>query len=440
MGRRLEVWCSGEHAGTLCESDEGLRFAYSPNWVQARRHPLSQSLPVGAQLEPGPVAAFFGGLLPEGRPREVVARRLGLSVSNDFALLEAIGGECAGAVRFLPPEAGASLSDAGTVLWLSEDELAQLIKDLPANPMHADADGEFRLSLAGAQDKLPVVVDGPNVGLTKGDRPSTHILKTPIDRLPDTVANEAFCLALGRRLGIETAQGEVRYANDQECLLVARYDRTADEVPRRLHQEDMCQALGVASEHKYQAEGGPSLANVADVLRSATIVPAVALLALLDSIALSFIVGNHDAHAKNFSLLYAPDRVMLAPAYDVLSTIAYADVRGMSRKTAMKIGGEYRPKYVRRRHLERLCVELGLAVPPTLRRLSRLAGDAPKAAREVLEQMVRDGTAAPINDRIVALVDERSAMLVEMTGPGSRPRTQTDVSETDEGPRPDRQP
>lgn len=421
MGRRLDVWCSDEHAGTLSDADDGLRFAYSPRWVQTRRHPLSQSLPVGPELDSAPVAAFFGGLLPEGRPREVVARRLGLSMGNDFSLLEAIGGECAGAVRFLTPE-GAPASDAGTVLWLSEEELAQLIRDLPANPMHADADGEFRLSLAGAQDKLPVVVDGPHVGLTKGDRPSTHILKTPIDRLDDTVANEAFCLALGRGLSIETARAEVRYADDQECLLVARYDRTAEQVPRRLHQEDMCQALGVASDHKYQAEGGPSLAEVADVLRSATTVPAVALLALLDLIALSFIVGNHDAHAKNFSLLYAPDRVRFAPAYDVLSTIAYASVRGMSRKMAMKIGGEYRPHYVRRRHVERLCAELGLAVPPTLRRLHRLARLAPEAAREVREQMVRDGSAARVIDRVVGVVDERSAMLAETTDPESSAR------------------
>ena len=417
MTATLEVLCFGECAGVLADERGGLRFAYDPAWVAAGRPPLSQSLPLDGDPGPAVVHAYFGGLLPEGEPRRLLARRLGVSERNDFALLGAIGGDCAGAITLAPP--GAAPGDGGEtdIEWLDDAQLAELIATLPDHPMLADEDGEVRLSLAGAQDKLPVVADAAGrVGLTKGRTPSTHILKMPIARFPGTVVNEAFCLAFGYRLGVPTVEAWPRRAGEHAYLLVQRYDRVRqpDGTYARLHQEDFCQALGIPSERKYEVEGGPSLADCFALVRRATSVPAKHTLVLLDAVALNFLVGNHDAHGKNFSLLRSRDRTRLAPFYDVLSTVAYP---GLARKAAMAIGGERRPDYVRRRHLDRLCEAAGLGGAAVRRRLLAMAGEAPTAAREVRAALAQDGWDHSILDRVIAIVDRRAAQLTSIAGP-----------------------
>ena len=175
---------------------------------------------------------------------------------------------------------------------------------------------------------------------------------------------------VGRQLGVNVVDASAQRVAGQEFLLVKRYDRheTNDGIVR-LHQEDFCQALAVPTARKYQAEGGPSLADCFALVRRATAVPATEVIKLLDDVALNFIVGNNDAHGKNFSLLYLPEsrQTVLAPAYDVLSTFAYRRPHNLTRKMAMSIGGEYRPEYVRARHLDRMLDEAGLgaaAAPP----------------------------------------------------------------------------
>ena len=415
----LEVWCFGERAGLLTDAAGGLDFAYHAEWIASGRPPLSQSLPLHGEFLSAAVRAFFAGLLPEGEPRRQLARDLGISERNDFALLQALGGDCPGAVSLHPqgnePE---PLGRGEDVEWLDDDGLAGLIAELPTRPMLAETDGEIRLSLAGAQDKLPVVVstDG-RVGVTSGRTPSTHILKTPITRLDGTVANEAFCLRLGKVLGVPVVEAEPRRAGHTECLLVERYDReTAGGETRRLHQEDFCQALGVEPERKYQAEGGPGLTECFDLVKRATTAPARPTLAMLDAVAFNFVVGNNDAHGKNFSLLYGPDAVTLAPFYDILSTVAYNRVHNLTRKTAMKVGGEYRPDRLRDRHWDRFFDEAGLGPGPSRRRLRQLSSAAPSAAREVERQMKSEGWMDDVLRRIVETVEDRADRLSEMLG------------------------
>lgn len=423
MGARtLDVWCFDEHAGVLVDGPTGLEFAYGHTWLAADRPPLSQSLPLNGSYDSNSVAAFFGGLLPEGTPRGVLARNLGVSAGNDFGLLEALGGDTAGAISLLSP-ADRPEPVEDEVEWLDEPDLMALVDELPNRPMHADEDGEYRLSLAGAQDKLPVVVgeDG-RIGLTKGRTPSTHILKAAIVHLDGTVLNEALCLAIGRLLGIETAAAVPWRVAGRDFLLVERYDRVrTGRGTRRSHQEDFCQAMGIPARRKYQSEGGPGLADCFALLQRATAVPAREAVKLVDCVALSFLVGNHDAHGKNYSLLYRHDSpaAMLSPAYDVLSTVAYEQMRPMSRKMAMSIGGEYRPDYVRARHLDRLLGEAGLGVAAARRRLRGVAESAPAAARNAHEAMVADGWEAPVLARIVEVVDRRASLLIELTTPTS---------------------
>ena len=223
--RTLEVWCFEARAGVLSDEPSGLAFIYAESWRAGGRPRLSHSLPLDGSYRTAAVGAFFGGLLPEGAPRERAARNLGVSAGNDFALLAALGGDMAGAISLLAP--GERPVPVGhDVQWLAERELATLIDELPSRPLHADEDGEYRLSLAGAQDKLPVVLgaDG-RIGLTKGRTPSTHILKTPIADHDGTIANEALCPTIGQILGIETVRTSPRRAAGREFLLVERYDR-----------------------------------------------------------------------------------------------------------------------------------------------------------------------------------------------------------------------
>jgi serine/threonine-protein kinase HipA len=419
----LDVLCFGERAGVLADEPDGPRFTYDPAWVAASRPPLSQALPLTGSPLPGAVHAFFGGLLPEGEPRRLLARRLGVSERNDFALLAAIGGDTAGAITLAPPDAVPPRPSGSDVKWLDEVQLAELIATLPDRPMLADEDGEIRLSLAGAQDKLPVVVDADGrVGITSGRTPSTHILKMPIARFSGTVVNEAFCLAFGYRLGVPTVDALPRRAGGTPYLLVRRYDRgpfAADGRVGRLHQEDFCQALAIPSERKYEVEGGPSLVDCFALVRRATTVPAKHTLVLLDAVGLNFLVGNHDAHGKNFSLLRFPDRTELAPFYDVLSTVAYP---GLARKAAMAIGGERRPDYVRRRHLDRLCEAAGLGGAAVRRRLLAMAREAPDAARTVRAALAEEGWDDPVLDTVLAVIDRRAAQLTAIAAPRSANR------------------
>ncbi|MEV4419286.1 type II toxin-antitoxin system HipA family toxin [Patulibacter sp. NPDC049589] len=415
------VRCFGRVAGTVRPDGGRIRFDYDAEWIAGNQPPLSHSLPLDGDFGVEQSTAFFGGLLPEGAPRSLLARRLGTSPANDYALLTALGGDTAGAISVDPGGAPATGEAGDDVEWLTDDGVAVLIDGLPTRPMHADQDGEWRLSLAGAQDKLPVVVaqDG-TIGLTRGRTPSTHILKTPIARLDDTVANEAFCLRLGgaldasRRSGFRTVHARPIDVLGREALLVRRYDRALrDGTMIRLHQEDLCQALGIPTAQKYESDGGPGVTACVDVLRAAGDGPSVPF--FVDHLTLSFLVGNHDAHGKNFSLLYREGvrRAALAPAYDVLSTVAYHRTHDLTRKMAMQIGGEYRPEYLAYRHLQRMCVDAGLGFGPTRSRIAALAQRAPRIADRVREEITDEGRHRPVLDRICEVVRERSRLLLE---------------------------
>jgi serine/threonine-protein kinase HipA len=414
--RELHVWCFGQRAGRLTD-DGHLRFAYDPQWVADGRPALSQSLPLDGTFDDATAAAFFEGLLPEGQLRDILARRFGVSATNPFSLLEEIGGDCAGAITLLPPGAVPSTDDR--VRWLTDRELADIVIELPRRPMLADPDDhDLRLSLAGAQDKLPVVVRDGRVGLPVGGTPSTHILKTPIPGLPATVINEALWPLVGERLGIDCAPSHAHRTDDTEVLLVERYDRSVaeDGTVTRLHQEDFCQTLGIDSAHKYEREGGPGLRDCFALLRRASRAPGRELPKLIDAWALSFLAANHDAHGKNYSLLYGPNGVGLAPVYDVLNTLDYRGVKLMDRKMAMSVGGENRPDYVRRRHLERMLADAGLGVAPALRRLRSLAERAPGAVADARRELVARAWDDAQLDKLVARTEGRaSALLAETT-------------------------
>ena len=363
--KRLQVLLQGEPVGILEQTPSGrIEFRYADAWLQKEgAHPLSQSLPLEARVfDERECVGFFGGLLPEEHNREIIARNLGISAQNDFAMLREIGGECAGAVSLIEVDAPV-LPGAQDYQFITEDELVALLAQLPQRPLLTGQD-EVRLSLAGAQNKVALYKSERGFALPLHESPSTHILKPEIEGFPNLVENEAYCLRLAAACGLPSASAEPAQFGSHRCLLVQRYDRSvnADGNIQRLHQEDFCQALGVPSRVKYQNEGGPSLSDCFDLLRRAASSPGRDLIRLFNAVVLNYLVGNNDAHAKNFSLLYRFEGnrriVELALLYDLVSTASYSE---LSPKMAMKIGDQYLPDKLRQSDWERFWESIGFS-------------------------------------------------------------------------------
>lgn len=411
MKHALAVWLSGEHVGLLVLDRGQLGFTYAQPWLTSgAARPLSCSLPLRAQaFSDQECRPFFAGLLPEGEMRRALAQQLQISLGNDFMMLDRIGGECAGAVTFLQlGEQPGSESQPPSVDWLDDEQLSVLINDMRGRPMMAGVDG-VRLSLAGAQDKIPVVVEGDRVGIPKYGMPSTHILKPRIKQVTDSVINECFCLDLARALRIPTSQAHIGYVGSDSYLLVRRYDREAFEgKTRRLHQEDFCQALGVSTDIKYQSEGGPSFADCFQLVRQATRPSAMHLLNLARYAIFTNLVGNHDAHGKNYSLLYTAAGAVLAPLYDVLSTTIYPE---LTEKMAMKIGSKYRFTDVHGRHWQAFAEESGLGVAGVRRMLVEMASTITDVAEQLAASEPYQGNATIA--QIVGVIMKRSRLTVE---------------------------
>ncbi|WP_159915768.1 type II toxin-antitoxin system HipA family toxin [Pantoea sp. 18069] len=413
MAHELGVWLFADRVGTLALVDGRLNFCYAPDWLlQPDAVALSISLPLQAPpFDDRQTRPFFAGLLPEGQMRRLIAQQFQVSGQNDFALLDHIGGECAGAVTFL--ETGQALpvpTRNHDVQWLSDEEVAAILDELPRRPMLAGKDG-LRLSLAGAQDKLPVVFDGARIGLPLNGTPSSHILKPAIHAVEDSVTNEGFCMALAEAMQLKPAKSEVHAVLGRPFLLVARYDRVVDAPGhrQRLHQEDFCQALGVVPEMKYQNEGGPDLAQCFDLVRRATRPSAPQILRLFDSVIFNALIGNHDAHAKNFSLLYAGKAPVLAPFYDMLSTAVYPT---LTPKMAMKIGSKYKFSEVQARHWEQFAESVGLSKAQSKRRILELAKSLPPTANGLRSAPGLGFAGNAVVERIMALIEQRCALTI----------------------------
>lgn len=372
MPRSLHVCWNSSLVGELTQDGARLSFRYDE--VYRSTHgalPLSRHLPLGDLVfDDSATRAFFANLLPEGDIRRQVARQLGVSAENVFALLEGIGGDCAGAVSILHHDdiRGAT----GHYRPISLESLALELANLPAHPFLAGDEG-VRLSLAGAQNKLPLYVEDGNYFVPEGNHASSHILKTAIPQLENTVVNEAFCMNLAQKVGMPVPVAQVVEIGGQQVYMVERYDRKriAHGEIERLHQEDFCQALGIIPEMKYEQEGGPGFVDCFRLVEEWSDEPILDSLSLLKWALFNFLIGNADSHAKNLSFLYAGGMVRLAPFYDLLSTAVYERV---SNKFAMKMGGQKDPRYLMATHLDRFAAEAGIEFRTVRAQLLELCG------------------------------------------------------------------
>ncbi len=353
---RLGVYFEGQSVGTVAVDGNGrFTFEYAKGWASAKNaFAISRSLPLDGRTGQADAGhSFFSNLLPEGHIRELVAKQLGVSHGNDFALLDALGGECAGAlvISRSPPN-----SKAHSYQPINEKEMSNRASRGLAFAETSGVDG-IRLSLAGAQDKLPVKVDGSTLLLPLGDSPSTHILKFANPNYSGFPENELFITRLAGLCDLPAVRADLHAIEKNRHLLVKRYDRVvdADGTIHRLHQEDFCQALGVAPTRKYEQEGGPRFDQCFGVVDDASVEPALDTRALLRWLVFNLIVGNADGHAKNLSLLLGPSGARLAPFYDLLCTAIY---RKVETRLAMGIYGNADPGQISGKHWRGLAASI----------------------------------------------------------------------------------
>lgn len=412
MKHEAFVLIGGRMAARIGQRTDGAYvLRYEDAWRDAPdAFPLSLSLPL-ALREHGDarVRAYLANLLPDSDAiLNAWARRYHVSASNPLALLTHVGEECPGALQIVPPERAEELADGGgladEVEWLTEAEVAERLARVRAEPAAGREPGDpGQFSLAGAQPKVALLLDGGRWGVPSGRTPTTHILKPPAQRTLDGLAeNEHVCLRLAAALRLPAARSRVLRFGGQTAIVVERYDRVRIGGSLvRLHQEDFCQALGVGPQNKYEADGGPRAADMINLVQQRSVDPDADAATMVGALALNWVIGGTDAHAKNYSHLMQPGGLIrLAPLYDLISLLPYAESRGPRVKLAMKVGGEYRMRYIGRRNWERLAAGTGIDPDEMVSLVREVVEQAPEALSEVRRVEEEHGVAHPVLARM----------------------------------------
>ncbi len=431
--KTLSVRLYGKPIGLLEQTPTGkMQFSYLPEAILSEEgRVLSLGMPLRAEpYDEVRTEAYFGGLLPESEmARKAIGKRHGVSHHNSFALLRAIGYDCAGAVSLHAPSEsvensedsenttlGQSFPLSGKVL--AEESLYLHIQELPQKPLFLGVEG-LRLSLAGAQDKAAICLVDNEIALSQDGCPTTHILKPVIQGFDGIVHNEYVCLKLAKHVGLKVPNVEIRWAKDLPYLLIERYDRVIERVSQganrenrvqRIHQEDFCQALGIISADKYQKEGGPDFKACFDLLRQ-TAQPVKDRNTLAALMVFNYLIGNMDAHGKNYSLLHSPTQgIAIAPAYDLICTRVYP---ALAIKMAMKIGGYYEPDQILRRHWERQCKEVGYSFPALRDLIHKQAATILEAMHTEKSQMQANDLAHPVLEEMTRFLEKHIAQTLK---------------------------
>lgn len=405
MGRRkahapLNVLINNRLAGRLLKEASGaIAFQYAETWL-AWEHgfPISLSLPMRETAYAGEtVVAVFDNLLPDSPTvRRRVAERTGAQGSDSFSLLERIGRDCVGAMQFLPDDV---IVDGLTPIEgepISEVEIEQLLANLTRAPLGIDLEHEFRISVAGAQEKTALLFHEGQWLRPAGTTPTTHILKPQLGEIPtafgmidmaNSVENEHYCLKLMEAFGLPVARTEIATFGARKVLVVERFDRRWRNEAQllRLPQEDCCQALGIPSAQKYQSHGGPSAVGILKLLGGGDN-PLEDQAAFLKSQILFWLIGATDGHAKNFSIFIRPGgRYELTPFYDVLSAQPVFDARHIPHnkyKLAMSAGASRKYQILN-------------ITGPHFIETAKEAGIGPTIITKVVTEIIRDAAMAP---------------------------------------------
>jgi serine/threonine-protein kinase HipA len=403
----LDVFLNGRLVGRLrLQTSGAIDFRYAPDWLRwESAFPVSLSLPLREDRYVGaPMVAVFDNLLPDDNEiRKRLAARTRAEGTDAFSLLSAVGRDCVGALQFLPEGETPSASAAIEGHALSDAEVAELLANLDQAPLGVTADGEFRISLAGAQEKTALLWWKDRWQLPRGATPTTHILKPAIGKRPDgidlsrSVENQYLCMRLAAGAGLPTANVWIATFGGSKTLVVERFDRrwTKDGRLLRLPQEDGCQALGVPPTLKYESDGGPGIAQLLALLKASDD-PAADQRLFLKAQVFFWLLGATDGHAKNFSVHLMPGgRFRLAPLYDIMSAQPLVDagqLRHNQFRLAMAAGKNrhYVVDEVLPRHFEQTARAAGVAKAVVDDVLADLAQAMPRALDEIVRALPED--------------------------------------------------
>ncbi len=412
----LVTLLDGKEVGRVHNDTRGrLTFVYDDQWRNApEAYPLSLSMPiVSKEHGRSVVEAFLWGLLPDNE--QVLARwaaKFQVSARNVFALISHVGEDCAGAVQFVTPERLEAIRSGkeDKVEWLDESEVAKRLRllreDHAAWRLPRDT-GQF--SLAGAQPKTALLLQNERWGIPSGRIPTTHILKPPTGHFDGHAENEHICLMLARNLGLPAAQSKVMRFKDEVAIVVGRYDRQqkGNDIIR-VHQEDICQALGIMPTKKYQNEGGPSPANIVELLRTYSTDRDTDLDTFGAALGFNWLIAGTDAHAKNYSLLLSGPDVRLAPLYDIASILPYEEVDLRKAKLAMKIGGEYKVSLIGLRQWQKFAREVRADVDQLVEALISMAKQLPDEVAAARSHAREEGLTNALVERLATQLIDRA--------------------------------
>jgi serine/threonine-protein kinase HipA len=403
----LQVFLNNHVVGLLLKDPSGaISFRYDSTWLsQENAIPISLSFPLREDAFKGaPVQAVFENLLPDSEHlRQMVAGKVGAQGTDAYSLLSIIGRDCVGALQFLPQ--GQELSKNAPRLTgepMDEPKIELLLKNLGKTPLGLDAKTDFRISVAGAQEKTALLWHDGHWIKPHGATPTSHIFKAQMGTLPNgmdlsnSVENEYYCLKLLGAFGLPVAAAEISKFGARTVLVVSRFDRkwTSAGQLTRLPQEDCCQALSVSPSQKYQSHGGPGMVTILELLQGGD-VPRQDQLIFLKAQILFWLIGATDGHAKNFSLFLGPKgRFRLTPLYDVLSAQPSLERRQIERKQmklAMSVGDSrhYRLEEIEARHFVQTVKRARLPESLALDALKEVAAAADQAMAVVEKQLPR---------------------------------------------------
>jgi serine/threonine-protein kinase HipA len=404
----------------LRNSSGRLKFVYEEAWQSADdAFPLSLSMPLtSTEHSHERIDAFLWGLLPDNSTvLDNWARQFQVSARNAFALLSHVGEDCAGAVQFiLPGRLDTLLSKrADTIDWLSEEEVGARLRILRADHSAWRLERDSGLfSLAGAQPKTALLFERGRWGVPSGRTPTTHILKPPAGHLAAFILNEHLCLQLARGLEFPTASSRVMRFADEKAIVLERFDRVrTTEGWQRVHQEDLCQALGVSPSRKYQIEGGPGPRAIVDLLRDHSSASSADVTTFVDALVFNWLIAGTDAHAKNFGVLIAPGRVRLAPLYDVASILPYPRFDLNRVKLAMKVGDHYRLNEIRKSDWLKAAEQLKLDPTSLIARMTHMAEAIPDIARTIGTELTQAGLEDPVIERLITRLTARAQLCLK---------------------------
>ena len=419
--KQLLVLMNGRRCGVVEQRDAKLSFTYDPAWPRdPSAIPLSLSMPLDRERhEHDVISAYMWGLLPDNPiTLDAWGKMHQVSAGNCFALLGAVGEDCPGAVQFADPARIGKINQHDEIEWLDEAAFEKLMRQLAANPGRGRGganDGQF--SLPGAQAKTALVRDENRWGIPRGRSPTTHILKPLAYQVAGQVENEHFCLRLAARLDLRVAESQVLEVAGMPVFCSTRYDRPRNAHGQvvRLHQEDICQALGLHPRHKYENDGGPTAKRIAELLRAASTDPASDSDRFVRALAYNFVIGGTDAHAKNYALILLGKQVRLAPLYDIASYIPQAG-KEKGIKLAMKIGGKYAMDEIMPRHWERFATEAKFDSSRALGHVRDLIMRLPGEALWLLQRCRTDGLQSAHLDTLVDALWFRTKALASIYG------------------------